>query len=240
MKSKSVCIILVNWNGRKYTTDCLKSLDRIKKKSTEIKIIVVDNNSIDGSVSYLRNLYPQIKILPMKTNIGFAEANNLAAKDVVAQRCDYLWILNNDTTVDPDVLSALSVFTDERVGAASSKIYFAPGAEYHKDRYQKHESGRVLWYAGGIIDWKNVYAYHRGVDEVDRGQYDRRHDTDFVTGCSLFIKRTVIDEVGLFDPRYFAYLEDVDLSLRLHKRGYRTVYIPDSIVWHANAAASGG
>jgi hypothetical protein len=97
----------------------------------------------------------------------------------------------------------------------------------------------VLWFAGGVIDWDNMYAFHRGVDDVDKGQYDSMYDTDFITGCSMFIKSEVFEKVGLLDEKFFMYLEDVDFCLRARKKGYRLLYIPKSVIWHKNAGSTG-
>lgn len=150
-----------------------------------------------------------------------------------------MWLLNNDTEVDKDVLSFLNVFDDPTVGACGSKIYFAPGHEYHNDRYAKEERGRVFWYAGGLVDWDNMYASHRGVDEVDHGQYDAPIETPFITGCSFVVRSDVVRRVGMLDDAYYLYLEDLDWSLRIQKAGYKTLYAPTSIVWHVNAGSSG-
>ncbi|KKR71236.1 MAG: Glycosyl transferase family 2 [Candidatus Levybacteria bacterium GW2011_GWC2_40_7] len=147
--------------------------------------------------------------------------------------------MNNDTLVDRQVLSFASVFDDSSVGACGSKIYFAAGHEFHHDRYKESERGRVFWYAGGIVDWNNLYASHRGVDEVDHGQYDKSIETPFITGCSLVVRREVVERVGMLDDKYFLYLEDLDWNIRIQKAGYKTIYFPKSIVWHVNAGSSG-
>jgi len=237
---QSVVIILVNWNGQKDTIACLRSLSKLKSSKYEAIPLVVDNASKDDSVTVLRKLFPKVTLLPLPSNRGFTGANNVGMQWAIDHNADYVWILNNDTLVDPNALSLFDVFDDPRIGAAGSKIYFASGREYHKERYKTSDAGRVLWFAGGIIDWPNVYASHRGVDEVDKGQYDRVEKTDFITGCSLGIPTGVLKHVGMFDDKYFAYLEDVDLSLRIQRSGLQTVYVPQSIVWHVNASSSGG
>ena len=100
--------------------------------------------------------------------------------------------------------------------------------------------GKILWYAGGSIDWPNILAFHRGVDEVDRGQFDYQKQSDFATGCCVLIPRKVIETVGLLDKKYFLYLEDVDLNLRVKKAGLKILFEPKSIIWHKNAGSSGG
>ncbi len=236
---KAVSIVIVNWNGKEHIIPCLSSVVKMKTSNWAVNIIVVDNASIDGSVGAIRKRFPCVTVIELPTNQGFSGGNNVGIQFACTRTCDYIWLLNNDTTVHPSALRELiNAFNDKRVGIAGSKIYFSPGREYHNSRYTSAQKGKVLWYAGGRIDWANVYASHRGVDEVDCGQYDTPQDTDFVTGCSMCIRRNVIDRIGLFDERYYLYLEDLDYCMRAKNAGFRLVYAPDSVVWHANAAST--
>ncbi|KKR87220.1 hypothetical protein A2875_02065 [Candidatus Gottesmanbacteria bacterium RIFCSPHIGHO2_01_FULL_46_14] len=234
---KKVSIVIVNWNGIIQTRQCLRSLGKLVKKDIELTTIVVDNGSTDGSIGTIRKEFSDVVALPQESNRGFTGGNNAGIDYALEHGANYVWLLNNDTEVDKQSLTALIHAEADIVG---SKIYFAPGFEYHKDRYKESERGRVIWYAGGIIDWQNMYASHRGVDEVDHGQYDVRVETDFVTGCSMMVRSEVFKRIGLFDERYYLYLEDVDLSLRAQKGGFRLIYEPVSVVWHKNAGSSGG
>jgi GT2 family glycosyltransferase len=172
-------------------------------------------------------------------NTGFTGGNNRGLELAYQQGSDFFWVLNNDTIVDRlSLLSLVGGFENSKVGLTGSKIYFSPGREFHYDRYKENQRGKVLWYAGGIIDWNNIYGSHRGVDEIDRGQYDMVEDTPFVTGCSLMIRRSCLEKIGMFDEHYFAYLEDLDLSVRAKQNGYSVKYIPKSIVWHHNAGST--
>lgn len=228
-----VAIILVNWNGKEDTLACLASL-------RSLLTIVVDNGSTDDSVSVIRKKFPDVEVIKTGKNLGFAGGNNVGIRRALEAGVEFVWLLNNDTVADNNALAALvRSFDDERVGIAGSKIYFEAGREYHHDRYTRKDRGRVLWYAGGIIDWDNMYASHRGVDEVDRGQYDLAEETPFVTGCSMMIRKEVFDHIGLLDERFFAYLEDLDFCLRAEKAGYKLLYVPQSVIWHKNAGSSG-
>ncbi len=124
-------------------------------------------------------------------------------------------------------------------GVVCPKIYFYPGDEYH-DSYSRSDRGNVLWYAGGSIDWTSLSAFHRGVDEIDRGHFDALQTTDFATGCCMLIKREALEKVGMFDKRYFLYFEDVDLSARIKDAGYTLGFCSSSHIWHKNAKSSGG
>ena len=153
---------------------------------------------------------------------------------------DFIFILNNDTKIKDDCILNLwqTFLEEEKIGVVSPKIYYAPGFEFHKERYRKEDLGRVIWYAGGKIDWDNVLGRHLGVDEVDQGQYEKREENEFATGCAFMAKRAVFEDVGLFDERFCLYLEDLDFSYRVAKAGFKLVFNPKAIVWHKNAGSS--
>ncbi|OGG35715.1 hypothetical protein A2363_02990 [Candidatus Gottesmanbacteria bacterium RIFOXYB1_FULL_47_11] len=235
---KKISVIIVNWNGWKDTLICLASLAKIRDINVSLQTIVVDNGSTNESVARIRKKFPNITLLETGKNLGFTGGNNVGIRHALAQGADFVWLLNNDTFVDKGVLSFLGAFDDSRVGVAGCKIYFAPGREFHHHRYKDTERGHVFWYAGGIVDWANMYASHRGVDAVDRGQYDKTEETAFVTGCSMIIRREVVEKIGMLDDNYYLYLEDLDYCLRAKKAGYKLLYEPSSVVWHVNAGSS--
>ena len=241
MKTKQyhIAVIIVNWNGKDDTVRCVESLQKINLMGNTLSIIVVDNGSTNDSVAVIKKSFPEISIIETGKNSGFTGGNNIGIQKAIEIRADLIWLLNNDTLVDRQVLSFASVFDDFSVGACGSKIYFAPGHEFHHDRYKENERGRVFWYAGGLVDWNNLYASHRGVDEVDHGQYDKIIETPFITGCSFVVRNEVIKQIGMLDDKYFLYLEDLDWNIRIQKAGYKTMYFPKSIVWHVNAGSSG-
>ena len=235
----SVWAIIVNWNGKKDTDACLRSLTNVRSNDIDLHVVLVDNGSTDGSEDFIKHTHPNVTLLQAGKNLGFTGGNNLGIRHALERNADYVWLLNNDTIVDPNVLSFVDVFEDQTVGAAGSKIYFAKGHEFHHDRYLPKERGHVLWYAGGLVDWNNMFASHRGVDEVDRGQYDKVEETPFITGCSFVVRSNVIRKIGVLDDSYYLYLEDLDWSIRIQRAGYKTMYAPSSKLWHVNAGSSG-
>lgn len=237
---RKVAIVIVNWNGRDDTITALNSLKQLDTRGKELSVIVVDNGSTNDSVSAISKAHPLVKLIQTGQNLGFTGGNNVGIREALEENAVFIWLLNNDTIIDRNALTILEAFKDPRVGVVGSKIYFAPGHEYHKDRYAKKEQGKVIWYAGGIVDWANMYASHRGVDEVDRKQYDKIEETTFITGCSMMVRREVFDKIGLLDDAYYLYFEDLDFCLRALKAGYKLVYYPKSVIWHVNAGSSGG
>lgn len=237
---QTISIVIVNWNGLTDTRACLSSVAAMKPEGVRVETIVVDNGSSDRSAEKIRNEFPWVTVIALSENTGFTGGNNAGMKHAVEHGADYVWLVNNDTILHPDAWRLVEAFADKEVGIAGSKIYFAAGHEYHRDRYAVKDRGKVFWYAGGLIDWANMYASHKGVDEVDRGQYDKQEDTPFITGCSMMIRMSVIARIGYLDPKYYLYLEDLDYCLKAKRAGFGLRYFPLSVVWHVNAGSSGG
>lgn len=234
-------IILLNWNNQEDTITCLNSLALLSSPDFAVTIYVVDNGSDNTQWAKVSKKFPHVVILQLEQNLGFTGGNNVGIRKALEDGCEYVWILNNDTIVDAHAAKELiHAMRNTSIGIAGSKIFFMKGHEFHKQRYSPKELGNVIWYAGGLIDWDNMYGSHRGVDEVDHGQYDTSEETAFVTGCSLMISKACLMTIGLFNDKYFAFLEDMDLSLRAQIAGFKTMYIPASKVWHKNASSTGG
>jgi len=239
---KKVAVVTVNYNTEKDTKNLLISLRRIERNNFQLHIIVVDNGSDTKFQLNPDEKKENITVLNSDENTGFAGGYNIGIRHALEQNADYILILNNDTKVYSDMLKNLLrvLESDPKIGVTVPKIYFAKGHEFHKDRYKSEELGKVIWYAGGFTDWENVKSVHLGVDEVDRGQYDKIEPTGFATGCCMLFKREVLGKVGLFDERYFLYFEDADLSERIKRAGFIIYYVPLALLIHVNAASSGG
>ena len=216
---KKVYIVVLNWNGKADTLECLASL-----RSTDYDnyvVVLADNGSEDDSVSAVRAQFPEVEILELGKNLGFAGGNNAGIRYAIEQGADYVYLINNDTTVDPAYLRELvaAAEADPRVGLAGSKIMY-------------HSEPQRIWFAGGRINWLLNKGEHIGLDEIDKGQYDAAGEVGYLTGCSLLIKREVVEKVGVLEDDYFLYYEDADYSLRVHNAGYRIMYAPKSIIYH--------
>lgn len=231
-----IFILILNWNQEKLTLECIESLQKLKKdKNINIKIVVIDNASIN---SFPRS--ENYEVITNETNLGFAAGNNVGIKYALGNNADFIMILNNDTIVDKNLVTELlKPMKDEKVAITSPKIYFEKGYEFHKNKYKKSELGKVIWSGGGKIDWKNIYGSNIGVDEVDKEQYSKERQVDFATGACMLIKSEALRQVGLFDEKYFMYLEDVDLSIRMKKKGYEIKFVPNALLWHKVAQSSG-
>lgn len=240
-----ISIIIVNYNTPEETKDCVRSLANLETWGFDYQIVVVDNGSkesIKFNQLFLKN-NPKVELISSASNLGYTGGNNLGIKYAAnTYDSDYFLLLNSDTSVDKNFLKELyfCVKNDPKIGLASPKIYFAKGYEYHQKSYQKEDLGRVIWYAGGKIDWKNLASFHPGVDEPDRGQFENMTETDFATGCAMLISREAIERVGLLDNRFFLYSEDVDYSLKVKKAGLKVVYCPQAVLWHKISSSTGG
>jgi len=232
---KKVFVNVLHYKGKQFTRQCLLSLEKIRTAGFSLKVVVVDNNSPEP-IADLKKEFSGNIFIKNKENLGFAEGNNVGIRYALKHSADYVMLLNNDTIVDPQMIVQLIKVgeSDKKIGILGPKIYFAPGYEFHKERYKPNEQGKVIWYAGGIMDWKNVIGRHRGVDEVDRGQYNEIEETDFVSGCAMMVRRSVLENIGLFDEKYFLYYEDADFCQRAKQAGYKTVFVPQAKVWHKN------
>jgi len=240
-----IAIIILNWKQPKLTIDTVNSVLKINQKNIDFHIYLLDNNSQDTSIDDFENSFSinkKISILNTGSNLGYTGNNWGIRKAINSDNYDYILLLNNDVIVDKDFLyelikKAKSIKIPALVGP---KIYFAPHYEYHKDRYKDNEIGNVIWFAGGKIDWNNIYGSNIGVDEVDKGQYDN-HDIpiDFLTGCCLLIDTKIINTIGMLDKRYFMYLEDMDYSQRVKLSGFKLLFASKSKIWHVNSGSSG-
>lgn len=215
----AVCCIVLTWNDRANLLACLESLSKVTYRNMEI--VVSDNGSTDGSIEAVRADYPGLTLIENGENLRWSGGNNVGIEYAMKSGADYIILLNNDTLFDPEIISELveAGESDPSIGVLGPKIYY-------------HSEPDILWFAGGEVSLWRGLVKHRGIRERDSGQYDSISDTDYVTGCALMMKREVVEKIGLIDPRYIAYAEDTDFSLRAARAGFRLVYVPRSVMWH--------
>jgi GT2 family glycosyltransferase len=216
-------------------SEFIESINKQKNKSFHAYIIDV---SPDHSLRLDKSEY--YSIIPAE-NKGYAAGINRGIKAAIKDGVHHFCVINDDTYFNEDfVENALKSINKNNLSIIGGKIYYAPGHEYHKSRYEKKDLGKVLWYAGGIVDWAHATATHRGVDEVDANQYDAFGPTQFVTGCLMLFDQRVVDRIGYWDESYFLYFEDADYCERAKRSNIPVVYDPSLIIWHNVSQSTDG
>jgi GT2 family glycosyltransferase len=218
-----ISVIIPNWNGLTYLETCLESLK--KQTYPDFEVIVVDNGSTDGSVSFLKAKYSSlVRLIELSENTGFDRATNIG---ISKAQGEFIATLNNDTETDPQWLQELIKGMDyhARVGMCASKILFF---------YQRHIIDKV-----GHLFYPDGQNRGRGCMEEDRGQYEEIEEVFFPDACAALYRREMLEEVGLFDEDFFAYGDDAELGLRARLFGWKCVYIPTAIVYHIHSGSTG-
>ena len=217
-----VAIVILNWNGKHFLQKYLPSI--INSTYQNIELVIADNGSTDGSINFLNEHYPLIRVIPFKMNHGFAKGYNEALKLVKA---DYYIILNSDVEVTSGWIEPMInlMEKDIEIAACQPKIL-----SYH-DRIS-------FDYAGGAGGWLDDYGYPfaKGrvfdICEKDHGQYDQEEPIFWASGASMFVRSTVFHEMGGFDEYFFAHQEEIDLCWRIQLAGYKIFSCPASVVYH--------
>lgn len=223
MNHMDILIIIVNYNGKELLEKSLPSI----VKYTNADICVVDNNSTDDSLSFLKNNYPSIKLIESEENLGYGNAHNLALE--THPNYNYYVFMNNDITVTPNWLEEMiKVFnTKEGVGAVGPKILLS----------EKKDEKYLINSAGMDIN-KHLMAYDRYEGEYDDEKYNTVEKVDGICGAVMLLSKEVIEKVKGFNPKMFLYYEDVDLSLRIRDLGYDIYYCGNSVVYHNHMAST--
>lgn len=209
-----VGIVLLNWNGWRFTLGCLASLDSIRYRNK--KVLIVDNASSDESVKHLREARPDDEILVTEKNLGFAGGCNVGIRKAAMAKCEYVWLLNNDAIADPLSLSELVELAskDPGVGAVGSILYDPP------------EAIRVQSWGGGRVH--DILGHARHVTAPGR--------IDYITGASMLLRVEMLRNVGMLDEGFFMYWEDADLCVRMRKQGWRIAVADGSHITHKKSS----
>lgn len=232
--NNKLAVITVVYNNYKVLDDFLKSLE--KQVDQNFHLFVTDNSTKKQKIK------TKLKNITMidSPNLGYSHGVNTGLKTALEKLFDRFCVINNDVYFEKNFVEKALSSLESNVGSIiGGKIYYAPGYEYHKDRYSGSDRGKVIWYAGGDIDWKHALISHRGVDEVDDGQYERGTETEFITGCLTLFDKEVLDKVGFWDESYFLYYEDADWCVRAKNAGVRLIFDPTIIIWHKNSESTG-
>lgn len=215
--------VVVNWNRKEDTIACLGWLSN--QVGVIVHIVVVDNGSIDDPNPAIALSFPTAHFIKLAKNLGFAGGYNAGIRWAIDQGAEYIFIVNNDTLADKNLLLSLITNFREGVGIVGPAIFLAA-------------SPNELWSQGGHIDPILLEA------RDDHGRKKQLpllpEERDFLSGCAMLIKREVFDQVGIFDERFFLYYEDMDFCLRVIKKGFHLLIVPQARLYHRVSQSSGG
>lgn len=215
----SVGIVILNWNQEKDTSECLRSLKNLDYGN--YFIILVDNGSKDGSDRNLKNEFPYVNLIKNNENLGFAEGNNIGMRHALTKQADYIFLLNNDTVIDSQVLKVLV-----DVAEKEPAIGILGAINYYYDYPEK------VFSAGGHFNWWTSKLVTINGDLINKHGWRILEKAHFVPGSSIFIKRDVIEKIGMLDPDFFIYYEEADLCMRAKRAGYKVMPVRGAKILH--------
>lgn len=217
-------VIILNWNGKQHLHTCFSALRA--QQSGRMRVVCVDNGSTDGSVGYMKAEFPDVEVIELPENIGFAGGNNMAISKLLQDvGLRYFIFLNNDTEVKAGWLSALieRAESDERIGMVASKILFGDPPVIQ---------------SSGMFATPDIKYVNRGVGRPVE-EFPDAEEVLSPCGASFLVKRRVIEEVGMFEEMYFSYGEDVEWGIRARAAGWKVMYEPRSVVHHFHSQTTG-
>lgn len=216
MHPPKVSIIILNWNGLADTLECLNSIH--SNTYPNYDVIVVDNASTKDSPDLIKNAFPAVTLIKNEKNLGYTGGNNVGMRYALKHGADYVWLLNNDTVIEPRTISELvqAGEDDPQVGTLSPIVVY----------YTKRDK---IQFCGSYFDWKNLYA----ISLSDPSRLEFIEKTRIcVWGTALLIKRKIIQEIGYLDENFFAYWEDFDYSLRVIRKNFLNKVVLSSKIFH--------
>jgi GT2 family glycosyltransferase len=216
--SPLVISVILNTNRKDDTLACLDSLS--KSTYPNHQVIVLDNASTDGSIDAIRQYYPDVQIIPLHENRGYAGNNNIGIQAAIDSGADWVFVLNEDTILSKDCIEQLI-----NVAKLNTKIGILGPLVYHDDEPNLIQS------AGGWLN-KRWEAGHIGLNEADKGQYNQPRLVEWISGCAILVRRALIEQIGLLDERFFYYWEETEFCLRASHKGWFIVHVPAAKLWH--------
>jgi GT2 family glycosyltransferase len=217
-------IIIVSWNVASYLEKCLQSIFE-NPPNCLFEVWVVDNASSDQTIQMVQTCFPQVNLITNTQNVGFAPANNQAIQQSTGR---YVLLLNPDTIIHPHALQTLVEFMDTHpeAGGAGS-LYLSPNGEMQYSCMPFPTVKKEFWRLFHLdIFW------HYGTYNMNHWERHKEREVESLQGACLILRRTVLDEVGLLDPEYFMYTEEVDLCFRIHQKGWKLFWVPQAIITH--------
>ncbi|HSX26713.1 MAG TPA: glycosyltransferase family 2 protein [Chlamydiales bacterium] len=228
MKHPRIFILLLNWNGKRDTLECLASLEKVDYPN--FQTLVVDNGSSDDSVPAIRAAFPNVLIDETHANLGFAGGNNVGIEWVLKHHAEWIFLLNNDTIVAPDLLHR---FLEAAQKQPKAKILGAKIYRYSDPQRIDHLGGS---WNPKIVEFDS-YAYN----QLDNPYYSDMRPVDYVCGAALFMHASVPKTIGLLEPRFFLFWEETDYCFRARRAGFEVWTAPEAKVWHkVSASFTGG
>lgn len=229
-----VSVLIINYNTKDLTANCIKSIYASDTKYS-FEIILVDNASSDSSVDSIEKIFPKVRLIENKQNVGFARANNQAA-NVAAGR--YLYILNSDTEIEKDVIDKVISYGDsnKKAGIIGTMVIFPDG--HLQKNFYKFPSffSELIFFTLGIIKSNDWFLFN--LNKYKGNQITEPFEVDVIAGCSMFVRRQVYEELGLFDEKFFMYYEDSEFCHRVKNSGYQCIYFPMSVVEHMHKGSA--
>jgi len=214
-----VYIIVINYNGEEYLKTCLSSIE--KQTYPNYKTIVIDNASTDNSEEYIKEYFPKITFIQAERNLGFAEGNNLAIKKALEKKAAYVFLVNNDTEFEIDLVEKLikTAESDDSIGIVGPAVFDL------KNKKSLQEMGMAIDKFGYALALKNLTD---------------RDCVFFVSGCAMMIKSELILRMGFFDESYFMFAEDLDICWRSILTGYKIIVNENAKIYHASGGSISG
>lgn len=222
-----IAAVVVNWNGGDENLDCVESL--LEQRPVLERVYFVDNGSTNGSAERIASAYPDVTLLINGENLGFGGGNNRGIEQALADGADAVLVVNNDVVMPADTISQLAAVLERepKVGIVGPRVLYRPDPTR-------------IWAAGGTLTWRQNLTTLRGHGARDGERWRKSEDVDYITGCCMLVRASVLREVGAFDSDYFAYTEDVDFCMRAAKAGHASRCEGSIAVYHAPSSATGG
>lgn len=226
---KKLSIIIVNYNVKYFLEQCLNSVKK-STKGIHSEVFVVDNNSVDGSLKMLRDKFPEVKVIANKNNVGFSKANNQA---IQKSSGDYILLLNPDTVVEDDTFKKCIDFMDDHRDAGGLGVMMLDGkGKFLPESKRGFPSPATSFFKA--FGFSKLFPKSRLFGKYHLGYLDKRetHKVDVLAGAFMMLRKSVLDEIGYLDEDFFMYGEDIDLSYRIIKAGYKNYYFPETRIIH--------